>query len=844
EVADRRVRQITYGAGTCDMEPCYLPSGDIIFTSTRCDQAAACWWTTVMNLYICDGEGRYIRRLGFDQDHTIQPQILQDGRIVYTRWEYNDRSSGVAQTTFMMNPDGTNQTEHYGNNSYMPVSLFHVRGIPDSSKQVGIMCGHHVDQHGKLVMIDRSKGTQENQGLAYICPKKNVTFIKHVFGKTLYSDVEWADYSGEQFQYPWALNEENYLVGYLPWYQRHDWARGPYPVKFGIYWMNINGERELLVYDPTIASCQQFPLAARNIPQIKPTAVDQNRNDGTFYVQDVYFGPGMEGVERGTAKKLRVVGIEPRAVATTYLIHYPAGAQCTTPIAINNGSWDVKHVLGEVDVEEDGSAYFTVPARTPVYFQLLNEKGHVIQTMRSWAVLQPGETMSCVGCHEDKNSSIISGSHVTQASRKAPQKIVPFFKEGEKPVQEQVHFFTENQKQAYEYLSIQAPQGEDVPRGFSYRREIQPILDKHCIVCHTGTKNPDKPDAPFSLLGDSKEYNLKAALGEKGVKFVGYKEGQYNIGDQIIGRDFSESYLNLTKHGRVGRYADLRQNAPPSEFTEVPYDNWIVALHASSSAQMIKPYSFGSSQSGLMNYLESSHYNVQLTDNEKRCIACWIDICIPYCGSYMEANTWDGLKCNYMHRYQDQLRAVYLYHEAKRLHHAMVEVDHLNKYKEYLATGQNFLPGEFARMDFGGTKIQKEFIDHFNVKHQQVPIHGIAAGHDSRGGTTVAENPFRNLAVNPSAATHQIRSYPHATSNSHHKYRAEFSPKNLIDGNKSPDNPFWQPDPRTDLWVKVELGREVSVEKTIIYLKKFPDSQKTWTSATLVFSDGSKVPID
>ncbi|MDR2439355.1 MAG: hypothetical protein LBE12_08310, partial [Planctomycetaceae bacterium] len=93
------------------------------------------------------------------------------------------------------------------------------------------------------------------------------------------------------------------------------------------------------------------------------------------------------------------------------------------------------------------------------------------------------------------------------------------------------------------------------------------------------------------------------------------------------------------------------------------------------------------------------------------------------------------------------------------------------------------------------------------------------------------------------ATTHQVRSYPHATSNSHHKYRAEFSPKNLIDGNKSSDSSFWQPDPRTDLWVKVEFGREVSVEKTVIHLKKIPDSQKTWTSASLVFSDGSKFPI-
>jgi hypothetical protein len=79
---------------------------------------------------------------------------------------------------------------------------------------------------------------------------------------------------------------------------------------------------------------------------------------------------------------------------------------------------------------------------------------------------------------------------------------------------------------------------------------------------------------------------------------------------------------------------------------------------------------------------------------------------------------------------------------------------------------------------------------------------------------------------------------------SHHKYRAEFSPKNLIDGNKSPDTPFWKPDPRTDLWVKIDFGRECSVEKTLIYLKKLPGQEKTWTSAALVFSDGSKLPIE
>jgi hypothetical protein len=210
----------------------------------------------------------------------------------------------------------------------------------------------------------------------------------------------------------------------------------------------------------------------------------------------------------------------------------------------------------------------------------------------------------------------------------------------------------------------------------------------------------------------------------------------------------------------------------------------------------------------------------------------------------MEANTWDGEKNNFWYRFKDQLRGVYLYHEAKRLRHAEVEIDHLDKYKEHLKTGKDFRPDEFMSMDFGGVKTEAEFLEQFRIRNNHVPIHGIAAGLDSRGGTTVADNPLRNLALNQSAATHQIRSYPYASSNSHHKYRAEFSPKNLIDGKKSPDAPFWKPDPRTDLRVKVDFGRECSVEKTVIYLKKLPGQEKTWTSAALVFSDGSKFPIE
>jgi len=71
---------LTFGRGFADYEGAYLPNGDIIFNSTRCVQIVDCWWTEVSNLYTCDKDGRYLRRLSFDQVHTNYPTVLEDGR--------------------------------------------------------------------------------------------------------------------------------------------------------------------------------------------------------------------------------------------------------------------------------------------------------------------------------------------------------------------------------------------------------------------------------------------------------------------------------------------------------------------------------------------------------------------------------------------------------------------------------------------------------------------------------------------------------------------------------------------------------------------------------------------
>ena len=675
DVATRAVKQITFGLGVSDIEPCWLPNSDIVFVSSRCIQNTDCWRQYVSNLYTCDSEGRFLRRLGYDQVHTNYPQTLDDGRVTYTRWEYNDRGQIFPQPLMVMNDDGTAQAAYYGGNSWFPTSILHARGIPGTQKVIAIASGHHTLQKGKLIVVDRSKGTQEDAGIDYLAPRRKAQAERNDFCGSV----------GEAFQYPYAFDERHYLVTYCPEGTPHP-QRAQIPVSFGVYAMTEDGSRELLAYDPTISCNQSVPLIARVKPPQKPSHVDYTKTMGTYYVQDVNLGQAVVGVPRGTVKALRVVALEYRAASIYYNSNVgEAGvSHCRTPPSINNGSWDVKHVLGTVPVEEDGSAYFEVPARTPVYFQLLDANGCVVQTMRSWSTLQPGEAQACVGCHESKNES--PPPSPATAMRKGVRKLTPFDRFAEQvgaknPITDASLSGREAVKA---FLTVNAPDGLGEPEGFSYPREIQPIWDAHCVKCHNGEKSevggqraegggqrPEVGDAkserkaPFSLKGDVLPYSYTQCP---------------NNGDasQDAHRAFTASYLNLTKFGHGGEIV-----------------NWI---SAQSRPTLLPPYFAGAAKSALMKHLEPTHHEVKVSQAEKERVACWIDLCVPFCGSYTEANQWEAAD-----------KATYLYFEAKRARLAEIEIDNIRKYVAAKTQGKSFALADFQVFDQGGPEARQQF---------------------------------------------------------------------------------------------------------------------------------------
>ena len=634
-----QVRQLTFGLGVADDEPVYLPDGNILFNSTRCVQIVDCWWTDVTNLYVCDGDGRFLRRLTFDQVHTNYPKVLDDGRVIYTRWDYNDRGQIYPQPLFVMNSDGTAQTEFYGNNSWFPTTIIHARGIPGSQKVVAVASGHHCHQRGKLILIDTERGRQEAEGVQLICPVR----------QTPADRIDAYGQKGDQFQYPYPIDEEHFLVTYDP-------VGSPtrkYSRPYGIYFMDVDGGRELLAWDETISCNQPVPLVARSKTHTRPSTVDYTRNEGVYYLQDIYRGPGLAGVPRGAIKKLRVVALEFRPAGFGHNISggVAGGALSSTPVSIGNGCWDVKVVLGTASIQEDGSACFKVSARTPVYFQALDEQNRVIQTMRSWSTLQPGERFSCVGCHEPKSETPTPGGF-TLAMQSKPQDLEPFY---------------------------------GPARGFSFAREIQPVLDRRCISCHDDRSQRLDLDRPL------REDEVNPV---KGQAFSLLGTPNHDVGAM---RYWSDSYLALAGAGYPGQQKERAQGQPNRLVSWVP---------AQSAPPMLAPSSVGAIRSGLYDLLAKGHAGVELTCEELDKIACWIDLGVPYCGHYREAAAWPP-----------EAQAEYAYYQHKRDRMAAIEEENIEALLRCQRSGE--VPPQWPTFDAGGPAAKARFIETYLQAHHE-----------------------------------------------------------------------------------------------------------------------------
>jgi len=528
------IRQVTQTAeaGINNYDSCYLPDGRILFTSTAPMVAVPCvnGKAPVATLFVADADGGNMRQLCFDQEHCWNPQVMADGRVLYQRWEYADLPHANSRILFTMNPDGTNQRAIYGSNSWWPNSCFYARPVPGHpAKIVGIVSGHHGRRRmGELVLFDTLRGHREADGVVQRIPG---------YGKKVEPVVadRLVDQSQPAFLHPYPLSDKYFLVS-------AQIGRG----RWGIYLADVFDNMTLLKEEPGYALLEPIPLKKSKTPPIRPDKTDSSNGQATVFISDIYEGPGLAGIPRGTVKKLRVY---------TYTFGYNRIGGLLGTIGAD-GPWDMRRILGTVPVETDGSAVFTVPANTPIAIQPVDEEGKALQIMRSWFTAMPSESLSCIGCHEPPNTAQPVRRCI--AAGKAPAAIQPWHGES---------------------------------RNFSFAREVQPVIDRHCVGCHDGEPREDGRKIP-SLRGD------------RTIRFVSKAAGSGG------GADFSEAYFFLHRYlRRPGIESGMRMHSP-------------MEFHADTTE--------------LFMLLRKGHHGVVLDEEAMGRLVTWFDLNAPYFGRWSE----------------------------------------------------------------------------------------------------------------------------------------------------------------------------------------------------------------
>ena len=536
---DGRLRQVT-GGDWSDLDPTYAPNGDIVFVSERCGTSLQCNEydkdETSCNLYVMHPDGSGIRRMSANKDGDYLPHTLDDGTIGYTRWEYHERSWAFIQSIWTVRPDGTGADAIFKQHFVNPWALEDARSIPDSRKLVAIATGHHTLATGPLVVVDLTKGINEPRGIGIVTP--DVKPPEGGMDGATVPEGAVAD-GGGLYSTPWALSDKFFLVAYN--YGKQTDASG-----YALYLTDVFGNKELVYRDPAISCFIPVPLRARPRPPVLPERVELAKPVATCLLSDVSFG------SEEIADRIRYVRI---AEPLGWPYDNERGGQRYGEKGSKLVNWTPIRILGDVPVETDGSAHFQVPPDVAVYFQLLDKDRMELRRMRSFISFQPGEQRACAGCHETRGIAARPAKDPLAAS-KPPAALIP------------------------------PPWGD---RPVSFLRDIQPILDRHCVECHTGLK----PGGGLDFSGGLTDWSHETA----------------RMWGLVPGYGFNRAFETIQK-------AQLVAIAEPNL----------------QDASITPPLAYGAHRSKLIGALQRAPHveQVKLGATERLTLSMWADANAPY----------------------------------------------------------------------------------------------------------------------------------------------------------------------------------------------------------------------
>jgi hypothetical protein len=517
----------TFNSRKNDFDPIWLPNGRIVFMSERRGGLGRCHSNAkpTHTLFSMNSDGSDLICIDFHETNEWHPSVNNDGMIVYTRWDYIDREDCIAHHIWTCYPDGRDPRAPHGNYPIpistmegsgwpdgrvrRPFAEFNIRAIPGSHKYVATAGPHHEQAFGSLIILDtRIEDDNEMSQIMRLTPEE--PFPE---SEAPQLDADGARSTYQRYGTAWALSEDFFLVS-------HDG---------NLVLLSSDGTRDIIYRVDDVPGSDRLidpiPIKPQERPPIIPTQTYQgerfheNAPNATIYVNNVYVADEFGQLPEGTViKEMRIVQVFPKLTNNK---NEPRIAHTSESLA--------RMALGVVPVEEDGSVYCEAPVNKEIYFQLLDENGMAMQSMRSGTYVHPGEQMSCVGCHENKWESVPITPNA-MAMQRPPSTLEP-----EAGGVEPVNFY----------------------------RLVKPVFDEKCTPCHN---NQGGPDMSYGSLGS---YDFG---------FPGDQRANYLV------TDFGGS---RTTPGRFG-------------------------------AMESRLYRGG--------YLDASHYDVNLTQEEFRRITLWLDL--------------------------------------------------------------------------------------------------------------------------------------------------------------------------------------------------------------------------
>jgi len=562
------LKQLTSGASN-NLDPAWLPDGGITFISDRKPAYAYCYVVTSPVVYRMDREGGEQKRLSANYLMDFTPSVLNDGRIIYTRWEYVDRAACPIQSLWAISPDGTGLTGFYGNRVLSPGTFMDAQPVPGTNNVIATATNHNGPCRGGIVLIDPSKGANSKESVTNLTPEVDIYKLGGQYGNGLHGPYEK----------PFALGDNKYFVS----------NNGRLQLR------TFDGDRVTLIRPDRGLGyyCAQPIRRMKTPPLLTGGPMDREAvfsEDGkvsgawaTVFVRDVHEGL-LPHVKRGEIKQIAVVQeIEKSTHSPQNNVTLDGHGKRNIavfgfqfPLVSCGATYAPKRLWGFADVAEDGSAAFRVPAEVPIYFMALDAEGRVLQRMRSFTHMMPGEVQGCVGCHADRNSV-------------APKMLKRMAMRSE--VQE-----------------LRKPDWG--VSGFRYDQVVQPVLDKYCIDCHNEREQPAQVD----LTGDKTDF--------------------FSVSYDILARKGTQGENNFLNHGSpAGPAGDAARG-------ESPYTSWIWTINgAGHNILEIAPRRWGSPASKLAELIRNGHPDkdgkpmVDVADADRRRVFMWIDLNVPYYGT-------------------------------------------------------------------------------------------------------------------------------------------------------------------------------------------------------------------